>query len=55
MKIAILSPITWRTPPLRYGPWEQIASNITEGLVERGFDVTLFATGDSITDRKSVV
>ncbi|MFC2087553.1 glycosyltransferase family 4 protein [Bacteroidota bacterium] len=49
MKIAILSPVTWRTPPLKYGPWEQVASNITEGLVEKGFEVTLFATGDSIT------
>jgi glycosyltransferase involved in cell wall biosynthesis len=49
MKIAILSPIAWRTPPRKYGPWEQVASNITEGLVERGLDVTLFATGDSIT------
>lgn len=49
MKIAILSPITWRTPPLRYGPWEQVASNIAEGLVEKGVEVTLFATGNSIT------
>ncbi len=49
MKIAVLSPITWRTPPLKYGPWEQVASNIAEGLVEKGFEVTLFATGDSIT------
>ncbi len=49
MKIAILSPIVWRTPPLKYGPWEQVASNITEGLVERGIDVTLFATGNSKT------
>ena len=49
MKIAILSPVTWRTPPLRYGPWEQVASNIAEGMVEKGLEVTLFATGDSIT------
>jgi glycosyltransferase involved in cell wall biosynthesis len=52
MKIAILSPVAWRTPPRKYGPWEQIASNITEGLVEKGIDVTLFATGDSITKGK---
>jgi glycosyltransferase involved in cell wall biosynthesis len=32
-----------------YGPWEQFASLLTEGLVERGVDVTLFATGDSQT------
>ncbi len=49
MKIAILSPIAWRTPPRHYGPWEQIASNIAEGLVEEGMDVTLFATKDSET------
>ena len=52
MKIAILSPIAWRTPPRKYGPWEQVASNITEGLVENEIDVTLFATGDSITNGK---
>ncbi|MFO7574399.1 MAG: glycosyltransferase family 4 protein [Bacteroidales bacterium] len=49
MNIAILSPIAWRTPPSKYGPWEQVASNIAEGLIEKGVDVTLFATGDSIT------
>lgn len=49
MKIAILSSIAWRTPPRKYGPWEQVSSNIAEGLVERGFEVTLFATGDSKT------
>ncbi len=52
MKIAILSPIAWRTPPRHYGPWEQVASNLTEGLVKLGLDVTLFATGDSITGAK---
>jgi glycosyltransferase involved in cell wall biosynthesis len=54
MKIAILSPIAWRTPPRKYGPWEQVSSNIAEGLVERGIDVTLFASGDSITSGKLV-
>ena len=49
MKVAILAPIAWRTPPRKYGPWEQVASNIAEGLVAEGIDVTLFATGDSIT------
>jgi len=52
MKVAILSPIVWRTPPRKYGPWEQVASNIAEGLFEKGIDVTLFATGDSITNGK---
>lgn len=49
MKIAILSPVAWRTPPLHYGPWEQMASNVAEGLVNEGFDVTLFATSNSHT------
>jgi len=52
MKIAVLSPVAWRTPPRNYGPWEQVASNITEGLIEKGIDVTLFATADSITKGK---
>jgi glycosyltransferase involved in cell wall biosynthesis len=49
MKIAILSPIAWRTPPRHYGPWERVVSLLTEGLVREKIDVTLFATGDSIT------
>ena len=52
MKVAILSPIAWRTPPVKYGPWEQVASNIAEGLIEQGIDVTLFATGNSKTKGK---
>jgi glycosyltransferase involved in cell wall biosynthesis len=49
MKVAILAPVAWRTPPRHYGPWEQIASNIAEGIIKLGGEVTLFATGDSIT------
>ncbi len=52
MKAAILAPVAWRTPPRHYGPWEQVASNIAEGLIKLGVDVTLFATGDSITEGK---
>ncbi len=52
MRIAILSPIAWRTPPKHYGPWEQVASTIAEALVAKDFDVTLFATGDSLTSGK---
>src|SRR3989304_6432175 len=48
-RVAILSPVAWRTPPRQYGAWETVASNIAEGLVARGWDVTLFATGDSVT------
>jgi glycosyltransferase involved in cell wall biosynthesis len=49
MKVAVLAPVAWRTPPRHYGPWEQVASNIAEGLIKKGVEVTLFATGDSIT------
>ncbi|HVW98125.1 MAG TPA: glycosyltransferase family 4 protein [Mucilaginibacter sp.] len=52
MKVAILAPVAWRTPPRHYGPWEQVASNIAEGMVQRGMEVSLFATGDSITNGK---
>lgn len=45
----MLAPIAWRTPPRHYGPWEQVVSLLTEGLVRRGIDVTLFATADSLT------
>jgi glycosyltransferase involved in cell wall biosynthesis len=48
-RVAILSPVAWRTPPRQYGAWETVAGNITEGLAARGWDVTLFATRDSIT------
>src|SRR5262245_43315843 len=48
-KVAVLSPVAWRTPPRQYGAWETVASNITEGLVDRGWDVTLFASRDSLT------
>ncbi|HEY6478569.1 MAG TPA: glycosyltransferase family 4 protein [Streptosporangiaceae bacterium] len=49
MKLAMLAPVAWRTPPEHYGPWESVASLLTEGLVARGVDVTLFATLDSVT------
>lgn len=52
MKVAVLAPVAWRTPPRHYGPWEQMASNLTEGLVSKGIEVTLFATSDSITAAK---
>lgn len=52
MRIAILSPVAWRTPPEKYGPWEQVASTITEGLLSKGHDVSLFASGNSLTSGK---
>lgn len=52
VKVAMLGPIAWRTPPRHYGPWELVTSLLTEGLVARGVDVTLFATLDSLTSAK---
>jgi glycosyltransferase involved in cell wall biosynthesis len=54
LRVAILAPISWRVPPRQYGPWEQFASLLTEGLVKRGVDVTLFATADSVTSARLV-
>ena len=50
----MLAPISWRVPPRHYGPWEQFVSLLTEGLVDRGVDVTLFATADSISRARLV-
>ena len=47
LRVAMLGPISWRTPPRHYGPWEFIVSNLTEQLVMLGVDVTLFASLDS--------
>jgi glycosyltransferase involved in cell wall biosynthesis len=49
LRIAVLAPIAWRTPPRHYGPWELFASLLAEGLVALGHEVTLFATADSVT------
>jgi len=52
-RIAVLAPVAWRTPPRAYGAWETVASNITEGLVARGWkNITLFATKESVTNAK---
>ena len=48
----MLSSISWRTPPRAYGPWELVTSLLTEALVARGVEVTLFATLDSLTAGK---
>ncbi|MEV4823854.1 glycosyltransferase family 4 protein [Micromonospora sp. NPDC049274] len=52
MRIALLGPVAWRTPPHHYGPWEQVTGLLAEGLVSRGVDVTLFATLDSVTSAR---
>jgi len=54
LRVAMLAPISWRVPPRHYGPWEQFVSLLTEGLVSRGLDVTLFATADSLTRARLV-
>ena len=54
LRVAMLAPISWRVPPRHYGPWEQFVSLLTEGLVSRGVDVTLFATADSVTGARLV-
>ena len=54
MRIALLSPISWRTPPRHYGPWESVVSLLAEELVRMGLDITLFATGDSQTEGELV-
>lgn len=45
----MLASIAHRVPPRSYGPWEQVAATLTEGLAARGHEVTLFATADSTT------
>jgi glycosyltransferase involved in cell wall biosynthesis len=52
MRIAQIAPIAERVPPTRYGGTERVVYELTEALVARGHDVTLFASGDSITTAK---
>jgi len=47
MKIAVLGPPWLSVPPLGYGGTERVFYNVAEGLVKKGHEVTLFATGDS--------
>src|SRR5437763_6109975 len=54
LRVALLASISRRVPPRQYGPWEQFASLLTEGLVRRGVDVTLFATADSVTTARLI-
>ncbi|MCD8485229.1 MAG: glycosyltransferase family 4 protein [Desertifilum sp.] len=49
MRIAQIAPLWERVPPFRYGGVELIVSLLTEELVKRGHEVTLFASGDSLT------
>lgn len=52
MRIAQVAPVWERVPPLRYGGIELVVSLLTEELVRRGHDVTLFASGNSITEAR---
>lgn len=52
MKIAQIAPLVERVPPRRYGGTERVVHALTEELVRRGHDVTLFASGDSLTSAK---
>ena len=54
MRIAQIVPLHIAVPPVGYGGTERVVSNLTEALVSRGHDVTLFATGDSQTSAKLV-
>ena len=54
LRVGMLAPIAWRVPPVHYGPWERVVSILTEGLVARGVEVTLFATADSVTRARLV-
>lgn len=54
MRIAQIAPIVERLPPKKYGGTERVIYHLTEELVLRGHDVTLFATGDTITSAKLV-
>jgi glycosyltransferase involved in cell wall biosynthesis len=49
VRIAILSPVWFPVPPVGYGGIEWVVSLLADGLAEAGHDVTLFASGDSLT------
>ena len=54
MKIAQVAPLYESVPPIAYGGTERIVSYLTEELTRQGHDVTLFASGDSVTQAKLV-
>ncbi len=54
LRIGMLAPISWLMPPRRYGPWEQVAYNLSEELVRRGHNVAVFAAGGSTVSGKLV-
>jgi glycosyltransferase involved in cell wall biosynthesis len=52
MRIAQIAPLFEAVPPKLYGGTERVVSNLTEELVAMGHDVTLFASGDSVTSAR---
>ena len=52
LRIAHVGPVATSIPPPKSGSVQEMTSLLTEGLVARGHDVTLFATGDSTTKAK---
>ena len=54
LRIAQLANIAERVPPQKYGGTERVVYALTEELVKRGHEVTLFASGDSITSAKLI-
>ena len=54
MRIAQIAPLYESVPPKLYGGTERVVSYLTEELVRMGHDVTLFASGDSVTDARLV-
>jgi glycosyltransferase involved in cell wall biosynthesis len=54
LKIAMVAPLYESVPPKLYGGTERIVSFLTEALVKKGHDVTLYASGDSVTSAKLI-
>ena len=54
MKIAQIAPLYESVPPKYYGGTERVVSYLTEELVRQGHDVTLFASGDSVTEARLI-
>jgi glycosyltransferase involved in cell wall biosynthesis len=54
MRIAQVAPLYERVPPQSYGGTERVVSYLTEELVKQGHEVTLFASGDSVTQARLV-
>ena len=54
MRIAQVAPLYERVPPLYYGGTERVVSYLTEELIKQGHQLTLFASGDSLTQARLV-